>query len=569
MKVINRISELPAAKKQAVTFAFLSLLLTVVFVLSFKIIFKIDYENNNGLHNWLSGSTLKFVNNWLAETPQKLHFVNFEAPDSIEFNSLSERGPYVSYPTGVTFFVYFFAKLTGHKSIDLSFLKHFQGVCFWLEVLLLAFFVFRFLSRTGVKSEKERFFITFFTALFWMWLPTTAWYLTNIYFADQCVILFVTAFLLVEYESMNCRDRSLAVLLNIMKFYLIFAGMMVDYYFWILAFVAFVCYLIFAIKEKKTILNILANSLLYVVPVALALGAFAAQLFSVPNWQDALKNRFLFRAGMSESRFNTYDYLVDNLIDNFKFAFGLEGCARMLPMIALAVFACFRHAGLKPTGAKFRTVLAKSVFGKNGMVFLVGFIAPLLQVALLRSHSAVHEFSMIKFGWCFAVLPIIVSAVLCRMFDFEEKKISKFSFFFTVCFLSMLVLTSVPFSSYDFYNSRKSQFNIDFDVAKILREKTSYEHVCFSFSHEIPNNPPQELGASGKRVHKIRNINEMNTRFRSLKEGAKKILVIDKSRSSKLPKDQKKAESDFKHSHKIIYEDKSVCLVSSEGKNEN
>ena len=61
----------------------------------------------------------------------------------------------------------------------------------------------------------------------------------------------------------------------------------------------------------------------------------------------------------------------------------------------------------------------------------------------------------------------------------------------------------------------------------------------------------------------------MNTKFRSLKQGAKKILVIDKKLSPKLPKAQKQAESDFKKSHKIIYEDKSVCLVSSEGNNEN
>ena len=569
MKVINRVRELLSTKKSATNFVLVAILLTIVFVLSFKIMFRIDYENNNGLHNWLSGSTLKFVNNWLAESPQKLHFVNYEAPDSIEFNKLSERGPYVSYPTGETFFVYFFARLTGHKSIDLSFLKHFQGVCFWLEVLLLAFFVFRFLSRIGIKSEKERFFATLFTAVFWMWLPTNAWYLANIYFADQCVILFVIAFLLVEYESIYSKDKSVSILLNIIKSYLIFAGMMVDYYFWILTFVAFVFYLFMAVKEKKSVLTIAANSLCYIVPVALALCAFAYQLFSVPNWQDALKNRFLFRAGATESRFNTYDYLFDNLIDNFKFALGLAGNARMLPMIALVIFLFFYFADLKPTGVTFKNIVTKSVFGKSGVIFLVGFIAPVMQVALLKSHSAVHEFSMIKFGWCFAVIPLIVSAILCRIFDFEREKISKFSLFFTITFLSMLVLTAVPFSSYDFYKSRSSQYKFDFDVAKVLREKTSYEHVCFSFSHEIPNNPPQELGASGKRVYKIKDIKEMNTKFRSLKQGAKKILVIDKKLSSKLPKAQKQAEADFKNSHKIIYEDKSVCLVSSEVKNGN
>lgn len=567
MKAIDKIRNLPDEKKAAASFALISILLTVVFVLSFKIVFKIDYEHNNGLHNWLSGSTLKFVNNWLAETPQKLHFVNFEAPYSIEFNNLSERGPYISYPSGTTFFVYFFAKLTGQKSIDLSFLKHLQGICFWLEALLLAFFVFRFLPRAGVKSGKARFFATFFTAAFWMLLPTTTWYLANIYFADQCVILFVMAFLLVEYESFHLTEKPLSVVLDALRFLLIFAGMLVDYYFWILAFTAFVFRMIFVIRERECAAAVIKKILWYVVPVALSLWVFADQLFSVPNWQDALKNRFLFRVGASESRFSTYDYLFDNLIDNFKFAFGLDGNGRMIPMAALAVFACFYFSGLKFSHENLRKTLKKSVLGKNGIIFLTGFIAPVVQIALLKSHSAVHEFSMVKLGWCFAVFPVALSAVCCRVFDEGEKKIEKFPFFFTIFFLSMLALTAVPFSSSDFYKSRSPQYSIDFRVAEVLRQKTSYEHVCFSFSHEIPNNPPQELGASGKRVYKIKDIGEMDRRFRALKKGAKKVLVIDKSKSAKLPRDQKSAEENFKNSHKILYEDKFVCLVSSEGKN--
>jgi hypothetical protein len=57
-------------------------------------------------HIWLSASTVKFVNNWLQEWPLKLHFIMYEYPDSIEFNSLAERGAYISYPPGAMVPIY-------------------------------------------------------------------------------------------------------------------------------------------------------------------------------------------------------------------------------------------------------------------------------------------------------------------------------------------------------------------------------------------------------------------------------------------------------------------------------
>ena len=114
--------------------------LTLVFAAGFKTLFPIRYGSLTGIHSWLSASTLKYVNNWLEEGPGKLHFVNYESPDSIEFSTLEERWPYLSYPTGETFFVYSFAKLGGKTEIDLPFLKRFQLVCFWISLLLFALF---------------------------------------------------------------------------------------------------------------------------------------------------------------------------------------------------------------------------------------------------------------------------------------------------------------------------------------------------------------------------------------------------------------------------------------------
>ena len=162
-----------------------------------------------GTHSWLSGSTIKFVNYWLDEGAANLNFTNYEAPASIEYGSLEERTPYLSYPTGETFFVYMAAKILGKSQILVSFLHKFQWAMFFIEAVLLSCFVYFFLSRT-VKIRKEviKRIISVLTAVFWAFLPVCTYYLINVYYADQCVILWIMVMLLVEYLIRTSRREN-------------------------------------------------------------------------------------------------------------------------------------------------------------------------------------------------------------------------------------------------------------------------------------------------------------------------------------------------------------------------
>lgn len=563
-----------ASKHRSAIGLFMALLvLTLIFVASFRTIFKVDYGNLSGSHSWLSGSTIKFVNNWLAETPQKLHFVNFESPDSIEFNNIVERAPYISYPSGSTLFVYCAAKLARKSQITVYFLKHFQMLCFWLEVMLLAIFVYRFLARNRAQSKFEQFLIAIATATFWSWLPVNAWYLANVYFADQCVILFVMAFLLLEYEIMWCENKFARLSLNIMKSLVVFAGVLTDYYFWILVFVAFVLSTIRGIREKENLAFIAKRSLWYVVPVLLALGFFLYQLVSIPNWRGILKYKFLYRAGIAENEYNTAKNISTSLFRNFTSAFGLFGNLSSLLIICLIFYLQVQKT--KSSDKTTWCVIKDSVSGKNGTILIMGFMSPILQIALLKNHSAVHEFSMIKLGWCFAMTPLAISALLCKTTDFSDWKhsvgrlrFSPFFHFFIICFVTMLVLTKVPVSAYKFYKSRTG--NVDYHLAKILRDNARYEHICFSFSHDIPNNPPHELAVSKKRVYKIKCAEDMNTRFPRLRPDAVKLFIIDKNKSKSLTNEQVETETSLIEANEIFYKDDRYMLLLIENiPNEN
>ncbi|UTD13618.1 hypothetical protein HO345_11865 [Treponema denticola] len=549
----------------------LLLLLAITFIASFSTIFKVHYDELQGTHSWLSGSTIKFVNNWLEETPQKLHFVNYESPDSIEFNETTERGPYISYPSGCTLFVYFAAKIVGRNTIGISFLKHFQMICFLLEVLLFGLFVYRFLGKSGIESVKEKLFVSFATATFWSWLPTNVWYLANVYFADQCIILFVMAFLLVEYECYYCEKKSLSISLNFIKSILILCGVLIDYYFWILAFVAFIFQIVITVKSEKSIGHIIINSLWYAIPVILALGFYAYQLFSVPNWKSILFAKFEQRAGLVKTDtgpgvFNTPKFIIKNLIRNFIYAFGLKENLKVLPLLLLVLYLFVKKADKSEKKSHF--VYKEIIFSKNGIIIILGVISPILQILLLKNHSAIHEFSQIKLSWIFAMFPLVVSLISVNFNNyFEEKivylgkiKISYFLNLFIISFLCIAFLTAVPFSSWSFRKSRMEEYH-DYHLAEILKDNTSFEHVCFSFSYEIPNNPPQELAISRKQVYKINSKEELESYFPNLKENAKKIFVIDKTALSTLTNEQIESQLDLQSSNVAIYEDDQFCLL--------
>ena len=563
MKQNNKIKQFYTTHKSSISIIILLLVTGILFSLSYKTIFKVSYGNLNGVHSWLSGSTIKFVNNWLSETPQKLHFVNFESPDSIEFNSIIERGPYISYPTGETLLIYLCSKLIGLEGIRISVLKHIQMCFFLLETLLLALFVYRFLTRVGIKSEKEKIIPSCATAIFWACLPTTSWYLSNIYFADQCVILFAMAFLLVEYESYFPKTKIQNFILNCFKFVLIFWGVFTDYYFWILAFIAFILQILNLAREKKPLSFIIVNSLWYIAPVILALAMFIYSLTSIPNWNVILKGTFLFRTGSSTSSYNTPQYIISSLKSNFTNAFGLWEERSKRPLLLFILYISFVAIPISKKGKSIN--IKKSLKSKNVLILILGIVSPLLQIAVLKNHSAIHEFSMIKLAWIVAMLPIITSYILCRIFDIpSNKSMSAFMHFFVITFLTISILTNVPFSSRHFYNSRAEAAPIDYHVANTLQKYTSYKNVCFSFSHEIPNNPPQELAVSKKRVYKITNKEEINTRFPALNPEAVKILVIDKTKSQECTKEQRAVELALQNTNETIYEDETVCLVKIE-----
>lgn len=551
-----------------------------VFFWCSSVYFVKSYDAMQGAHSWISAHTILSVNNWLKESPQKFHFVSYFEPDSIEKDgNLAKRSPYISYPSGQIFFVYLFAKpytmLRGRDTIGIKFLRHLQMAFFWAEAVMLALFVYRFASRARLYKEREKIALSILTALFWAWMPINAYYLANIYFSDQCVILFVMAFLLLEYESLCCTKQRTRCALNILKACVIYAGAITDYYLWIMVFLAFVLHIVQDILKKQALSIIAKNAAWYVVPILLAILTFLGQIMSVPGWKGILLHKVLIRTGIEPSSYNTPSYIIPRLIGNFKAGTGIQfrksimllvilGCVMTL-WCGTSVFSLF---GKRSRGK--RHSITSIILDNNCTIIITGMLSPLLQIALLSNHSAIHEFSMIKLAWCIAMLPIVLPLMyrqkeesIAEKREPDEARTSQLARKNVICFAMAMLICGIPFSSIEYINSRyygSGEGTKDLPLAEILRNNTSYENVCFSFSKEIPVMPPQLLAVSYKRVYKITALEETESLFPKLPTEAVKILIIDKKDRS-LPMELAENLSVLIEKNEHIYEDESFCLL--------
>ncbi|MBQ6510584.1 hypothetical protein IJI94_01290 [Candidatus Saccharibacteria bacterium] len=517
------------------------ILITILVVgLAFMCIFKtspsVDIRNMGGTHSWLSGSTMKFVNNWLKEGAINLKFTNYENPSSIEFETLEDREPYLSYPSGETFFVYIAAKMTGRKEITVSFLHKFQTIMFGIEAILLASFVYYFLTRTlKVKSELEKILISGLTATMWVLLPICSYYLFNIYYADQCVILWILGLILIEYLFRTNEKKSIG--LKFLRSVILFSGVLIDYYFWFLAFLLFIAEIfeIWLKNDKGNRKNKILNTIFwFCTPVILALLTYYIQLNLTNGWLEILTDKFDERVvGVNQ----TAAWIHESMSARFREAFTLDGdSATRLIMLANTT------VGGSVVLLIAKKKLRKSIADPGTSIVAASILAIILQIYFFKQHSAIHEFSMIKVGWAVSILPILMATIIFWAFGVKggnalsigKIKISNYFLLFLTAYLLIFSITGIPVSTEQYSQSRMRA--VGYSTETFINENTTYNDVVFSYTQDIPANPPQSLAISKKRVYKINNIEDIAEKMSGLKKEARAILFIDKSANLKKSK---------------------------------
>lgn len=311
----------------------LSALTTFAFIVIYFMFFKVDYHNTGGAYMAVSASTIKFVNQWLEEGPANLHFTCYEYFDSVEFSSLSERCPYISYPVGSTFLIWGMARLMGRNHIGISFLKHVQALFFLTETLSLAFFSCFILTQRGCKGKTGRIMASVLIAVTWMYLPGNAWYLSNVLWSDQLVILYVMLFIMLEYMNDILNKSRLKLFIKAIRTGIIYMGVMTDYFFWIFIFCVTLIKAVRFILIRMDFRTATAGLCEYVWPVFAGIATFLWQISYTENWFSVLKKKFIYRTGGTAE-----GSLFDNFCSVFTAGSTVRGGCCWLSFFSLCFF---------------------------------------------------------------------------------------------------------------------------------------------------------------------------------------------------------------------------------------
>ena len=226
------------------------LLLFLLFIQNQKMVNLYHYDGDN---QWLTASTIKFVNNWLKDGIINDKFIMYEDFKSIEFENDS-REIYNSYPPGCIIPVFIFAKIIGLKEISIQNMKTFIFYEYILCTILIGIFFYFFYYLINFRFRYLIVLIPIFLALIWAYLPFNYYYFRNVYFSDIAIIPISILFLTIELFKHNKSNSRFNEILNLISFLLILIGVLTDYYIISLTFSCFFSRFIFIYKENKWII---------------------------------------------------------------------------------------------------------------------------------------------------------------------------------------------------------------------------------------------------------------------------------------------------------------------------
>jgi hypothetical protein len=494
-----------------------------------------------GAHIWLSASTVKFVNNWLKEGPLNLRFIMYEFPDSIEFNSIAERGAYISYPPGAIIPPYILAKLLHKSEIQIGFIKQFLKIKFLFDTLMVSLIVYSIFRR--ILQLKERVMaalVSIVLAISWMCLPINLYYLRNIYFSDQCIISVVLFFVLLEiyddYFSKKSTKALLRYIYFVLKFLISLYGVLTDYYFLFVLFISWLVKIVPILKATKRIKNAVLASFVYVLPVLSGISLFVLQITTVPDWGNIITNKMKYRMFSSEDWHggNKIVGIVKSFIANYSLDTLL-----IAALIILFVYTFVKQRKYETFFSKYKALFS---------VMLIIYVPPVLQILVFQQHSAIHEFSMLKFA-----LPVTLGSLILSVLILELKMMSSNAVFviniengddlrkLTIpvlpsCVIIISVLMCGLISMNGYYFSSRMGEPVSFERENLIRANYNFNDVYFSFTESIDANPPQYLAVSKKLIYKIDDASEIYQNFPNLKTGARILLIINTQDTKKPPR---------------------------------
>lgn len=521
-------------KKKLLYILAIVLITTSVFIYSMEIRdpwFGNLYDEN---HQWLSGSTLKFADNWYHEGPVNLYWGMIENPRSIEFPNLLSREPYPSYPPGVVLPVYLISKIINQEP-NPSILMGYNLINHFLISFFIALLVFVFLSRNlGYDLNISFLFaiIPIFLELLW---PAPLYWHQNVFFSDQAVILPFVLMVFLEilrYDSSKTNLKYISALQG----FLIFFGFLTDWFFVFITASIFIKRIFTSeiqLNHKIPFIDrkFIKKSFVFFCPGLLAMILFVIQLELLGVlWE--LPSKFLMRTGVtpppgSENVFDLFIGFIGN---------GYGQIAEIILLITtylLVIFSLF-YLYKKLKNNQTETSIKLKIRKILCLLWIV-YLPTFTQFFFLKSHSIFHDFSVLKFSFPIAISFVLMPILFCMLFldfrkiKFESKTTRKFLIMSLIVSFLLMSFSVVQNNSdrLRFFDSGPSYSQMGYSsLGNSIKENMKYNDVVFSPDFEITENPPQALFYSMKRVYKVNSTDDIKTKLKNVSTHYSIVLIF-------------------------------------------
>lgn len=544
---------------------FLFLLTFTSFVFSYSLPLRSQWFGKlvQGDHHFLTGSTIKFTKNWINEKPWNLFFGMFENPKSVEFDSLTQRLPYVSYPPGTIVPIYLISVLTRQQP-STSMVMNFNLVNHFLISLILGLITYLIF-----RKYKFDYFLSILFSLIpicmAIFLPGPFYFFQNIYFSDQAVILpyVLTILLEIIYDTVHKNKHNK---IKILQSFVILYGASIDWFFYFLIAAIFLKRM-FMDQDHEKLMARFINSI-YILVLGLMPILFLAWQIIKLNAFNVLLERFLTRTGISYSEDSTKNFWSTFWWSHFRTNFGEIGVFLYWTCLILITSSTLL---LSKTIKAFIKVNQSLLYYCALFLFL-----PLIQVYVFKNHSLVHDFSTLKFSLTLSMIPfvlfpllimnlrnlikddrllnkslwlILISATILtaiewltlhRYFSKQDFSFFQQSFFYSLSIISPSILLLIYKKSWSnyliflvsmllavayLYNSfpliNKHFKGQDVPIEKIgysIANCTNYHDIVFSFELEVPDRPTVLISQSMKRVYIITFLKDIYPKINAIKK---------------------------------------------------
>jgi len=481
----------------------------------------VNLYHYDGDNQWLTASTIKFVNNWLHDGIIEDQFIMFEDFLSIEFESVN-RQIYNSYPPGCVIPVYLYAKIKSLDEISILDLKNFVFFVYTVCAILISIFFYIISCIYNFQLKYVNIILPIILAIIWTFIPFNYYYFRNVYFSDIAIIPISILFLIIELINYKNVNPKFQIFLNLISFILIFIGVFTDYYFLCLAFASFLSRFIFIYIENekkllKCLIIVLTRSKDLILGISISLFLFLYQILKIPNGLKIIKEKFNERTNSDIDGTMFMNHELQSKSESI-FTFLRINFGNSIPSMLMYLTLVLLIVSL------IKIKIAKKNNIITNFLFIISFSC-ICHSILLYNHTMRHEFSILKFCiFLVFLIFILLSYVINLLVEYQSKSIFVF---LLVLFISIIpIFYYLSYWNNKYYLRRTRQINLENEyLANFIKNNTNYNDVIFSPYYEIKTNPPLNLSISQKRVYKIDSLKEI--KLYNLSKNSNIIILLN------------------------------------------